>query len=373
MKIEFNRKQLLTAIGEAAAATPSRTPKDILKSVLLTGHGMHFEVIGTDQEIGIRVAIPADAVISNESPNQSVETLLPPQRIRQILTELSDVNVTIDIEDKNIRVISSNAKFRVTTEDPKEFPPVPEPGTENCYQVPAYALAAAIRRTEFACDVESTRYALGGINVEVKDGKLIMAATDSRRLSVVGVACETIGNPAEVTKATVVPLKAWKAVASACGSGAESCRFVIDEHSISLSVGNVAVYSRLVEGRFPKYRDVIPKRSNATVSLPCGPFYAAVKQSQICLDSETRAVQMTFHDGVVHIDSSSSGGESAVEFPCEYDYEKITLSLDPKYIADVLRVMPAEHVLKCAMNTADDAVLFQDDGDFRYVVMPLQR
>ena len=370
MKITFNRKQLLTAIGEAAAATPSRTPKDILKSILLTGIGSHFEVIGTDQEIGIRATIPPDAVIDNDSPKQKTETLLPPQRIRQILTELSDAGVTFEIQDGFVRVSGGNAKFKVATEDPKEFPPVPEPNTEDCFQVATYALAAAIRRTEFSCDTESTRYALGGINVEVKDAKLVMAATDSRRLSVVELACETVGTPNQISRATVVPLKAWKSVASACNAGGEHVRFVVDDNSISFSVGNVAIYSRLVEGRFPKYRDVIPKGHGNKGSLPCGPFHQAIKQAQICLDSESRAVRMSFESGSLRIESTSSSGESAVEFPCEYEDENLTLSVDAKYIADILRVMPAEQILTCSMKTADDAVLFECDS-LKYVVMPL--
>lgn len=370
MKITFNRKQLLNAISEAAAATPSRTPKDILKSVLLTGIGMRFEVIGTDQEIGIRAEISTDAVIDNDSPNQNIETLLQPQRIRSILTELSDVNVTLHIEDSAVRVIGSNAKFKITTEDAKEFPPVPEPNTANCYQVPTAVLAKAIKQTEFACDIESTRYALGGINVEVKGGQLILAATDSRRLSVVEVACESVGNPKDISKTTVVPMKAWKAVSSACQHGAEYVQFVVEDNSVSFRIGGVAVYSRLVEGRFPRYRDVIPKGHNIKVGIPCGPFLSAIKQAQICLDSETRAVRMSFTNGVVRIDSKSSSGESAVEFPCEYEDENLTLSLDPKYVSDILRVLPAETILSCSMKTADDAVLFED-GSLRYVVMPL--
>lgn len=371
MKITFNRQQLLKSITEAASATPSRTPKDILKSVLLTGIGMHFEVIGTDQEIGIRAGISPDAIIENSDPNTHVETLLPPQRIKLILSELPDVNVTIEIVDGSVRVIGNSAKFKITTEDAKEYPPVPEPNTENCFQVSAYALAAAIRRTEFACDVESTRYALGGVNVEIKNGMLILAATDSRRLSVVELDCTVVGSPKEINKATVVPLKALKVILSACGTGAESVQFVVEDNSIAFSVGNVAIYSRLVEGRFPRYRDVIPQKHNNKVNLPCGPFLSAVKQAQICMDSESRAVRMTFSEGSVRIDTASSGGESAVEFPCEFEGDSITLSLDPKYVADILRVLPSEQIIECAMRTADDAVLFQTDGSLKYVVMPL--
>lgn len=370
MKITFNRAALLQAITDAASATPSRTPKDILRSVLLTGKGKLLEVIGTDQEIGIRAQIPEEAVISN-TDSGLVEVLLHPSRIKQILSEIGDVEVVFEIEDSSVRVISKNAKFKLTTEDAREFPPVPTLRTEDCWRVAAPIMAQAIRRTEFACDSETTRYALGGINVEIENGDLILAATDSRRLSVARMVCEKIGGPDAIGKTTVVPSKAWKAVTSACSHGAEFVDFVASEKDVTFRVGRVTIYTRLVDGRFPRWRDVIPKKSPVKVVLPCGPFFAAVRQAQICLDTETRAVSMRFADGSVKIDSTSQAGESAVEFPCEYDSEPLTMSLDPKYIADLLRTLSAEQLVECSLKSADDPILLQVGESLQHVIMPL--
>lgn len=370
MKITFNRTALLKAIIDAAAASPTRTPKDILRSVLLTGKAKLFEVIGTDQEIGIRARLPEDAVIDNSS-KEAVEVLLQPTRIRQILSEIADPQVTIEIADGSIRVISSNAMFKLTTEDAQGFPPVPSLVSEDCWKVATPLFAQAIRRTEFACDLESTRYALGGINVEIVADKVILAATDSRRLSVCEVPCEKVGNPQAISKTTVVPSKAWKAVSTACGHGAEFVEFVATENDITFRVGNVSVYSRLVDGRFPRYRDVIPKQHDKHVTLPCSPFFAALRQAQICLDKEARAVSIHFTNGTVRIDSNSQSGESAVEFPCEYEADDLTLSVDPTYVTDLLKTLPPEQLIEVSLKSPDDPMLVQVGDSLKYVVMPL--
>lgn len=373
LKITFNRSSLLKSLIAVSAAVPSRTPKDILKNVLMVGKGNRIELVATDQEIGIRVELPEDAIVSQSVQDSfnNFEILFPPQRVRSILQELSSVDVVFDIddEDRNMRIIASGAKFRITTEDANEYPPVPKMSGEGCFQVPLPVFELAVRRTDFACDTESTRYALGGINIEHDGNKCVLAATDSRRLSVVEMAAEVIGSPKKITKPTVVPVKACKIIAGI--GGAENIQVQVNENDVMFCIGNVTVYSRLIEGRFPRYRDVIPKRGNVRVNLPSGPFASVLRQSQICLDNETRAVTLTFDQGVVTLESTSSAGQSAVEFPCEYDSEKMVLSVDPKYIADFLKTMSAEQMVEVSIIDANTAITFRVGDSVTYVVMPL--
>ncbi len=367
VKIEIARQALLRALVCASAATPTRTPKDILKNVLMTGDGKSIEIIGTDQEIGIRAKLPESAIPREIS--ESFDILLPPQRVRTILQELKDDFVTFEINDQNLKITAKGAIFRVSTEDPNEFPPVP--ASENpAYIVDAKSLAIAIRRTEFACDLDSTRYALGGINVDVKGEMLVMAATDSRRLSVVEIMCQQTDAEAKIKPNTVIPSKAWRAVAGAADE-AEDIRFRVGDNDATFQVGNVSIYTRLVEGRFPRYRDVIPGSSTVRVPLPVSPFFSAMRQAQICLDKETRAVVITLKDGMMEVDSKSGVGTSSVTFPCEFDKEPITVSLDGTYVCDLLKTLPAESTVEVRLIDAGSAVMFKYENTLTYVLMPL--
>lgn len=371
MKVTFNRSALLSAITTASAVVPGKTPKDILKNILISGHGSSFDVVGTDLEIGIIASIAAESVISNETITP-LSTLLPPQRVHAILREMPDAEVVLDFNESDVIFKGASAKFRIATEDPREFPPVPFRSCDDWYQVPAPVFAQGIRRTEFAVDNESTRYALAGINIEVGDGACILAATDSRRLSVAKMSCEKVGSPEALEPNTVVPSKAWKAVSAAASSRQdEVVKFRCTDKDATFRTGLVTVYSRLVEGRFPRYRDVIPGKVRTRFNLPCGPFLGAVRQTLICQD-ESRGANFIFDKGVVLIRSESSVGSSDIEFPCEYDGDKLTIKLDPQYLADFLKTVPAEESIEVSLIDADTAVMFKVDQSNTYVVMPLE-
>ena len=187
MKLHCHRPSLVTAFQIVSGVVPSRSPKDILKNVKLQVGGGKATLIGTDQEVGIRYDIPG---VETDS---SGEVLLPKDRVIAIIRELSDDGVDLEVGEKAVWIRSGQSEFRLSAEDPAEFPPVQAFDAESYYVIPAASFKEMIRRTVFATDVESTRYALGGVLMEFINDKLTMAATDSRRLAVVSTAVTTVG------------------------------------------------------------------------------------------------------------------------------------------------------------------------------------
>ena len=369
MKINFNRQKFAAAFTIAASAVPGRTPKDILKNVCMTVSEGSIEFSATDQEIGIRVRV--DDVETCETG----DVLLPTAKLAAILRELTDETLELTIDDQNITVKSSSGKFRLLSEDPKEFPPVPEFSDEDYFQVAASLFKRMIHRTAFATDSESTRYALGGISIEfTDDAKVILAATDSRRLSVAKAICEQHGARKFDHKTTVVPTKAMLMIERAVDPKAELIDIAVHDNSVMFRSGNVTISSRLVEGRFPRWRDVIPQRQPIIVPLPVGPFFAAVRQSQIVTSEESRGVDFTFHKAALTIKSSAASiGESSIELPIEYDHEKLAITFDPKYVADVLKVLGPETVVDLHLTDEDTAAVLTVDDSYTYVIMPLAK
>ncbi|MCH7688576.1 MAG: DNA polymerase III subunit beta, partial [Planctomycetes bacterium] len=252
MKLHCHRPSLAAAFQVVAGVVPSRTPKEILKNVKLQVADGKATLIGTDQEVGIRYEIPGVEIES------AGETLLPTNRIISILRELSDDGVSIELSENRTVVRSGHSEFSLASEDPAEFPAVAEFDADRYHVVAGNALQAGIRRTIFATDTESTRYAMGGVLLELKADSLTLAATDSRRLSVVKLACrseevEELGNPAPVVLA-----KAMSLVERSISDDTEEVFIVVHSNDVLIKCGNSTIYSRLVEGRFPKDADVIP-------------------------------------------------------------------------------------------------------------------
>lgn len=366
MQLSCNRAMFSAAFSVAASAVPSRTPKDILRNVFMSVSKSGVELVGTDQEMAIRYQV------SGITTSSAGDALLPTQRVSSILRELQDEQLEIIVDEKNITLKAATAKFRLSSEDPREYPPVPQFGEQSYFRVAAPVFRQMIRRTSFATDTESTRYALGGLLLEFGEGTVTLAATDSRRLAVATASCEMEGKPVAPSKTTVVPTKAMSLLERSIDPQAEFVDIAVHDNDVMMRSGNCTVYSRLVEGRFPRYRDVIPRNGNVNVPLPVGPFFASVRQSQIVTDEESRGVDFHFGPSLLTLSSEASAvGDSKIELPIEYDHEAMKITFDPKYVSDFLKVLSPETLVDLQLTDGDTAAVFRVEDSYTYVIMPL--
>lgn len=368
MKIHCHRPSLATAFQIVQAVIPARTPKDILKNVKLQVTDGKAILIGTDQEVGIRYEIPG------VEADTSGETILPTNRMVSILRELTSDSVEMEIANDRIKITSGQSEFQLAAEDPAEFPPVPAFDAEAYYVLPAKSLKEAIRRTVFATDVESTRYALGGVLMEIEGSSVALAATDSRRLALAKTTCRTEGDIGEHHARPVIPSKAMSLIEKSIAEEDENVSLCIHTNDILVKCGRSTIYARLVEGRFPNYRDVVPKESRTEIEFVAGPFYSAVRQAQIVTSEESRGVDFVFHDGKLTLSSKAADvGQSTIEMPISYDKDKICITFDPRFVADFLRILDSETHLTLFLNDAESAAVLRTDDSYTYVIMPLSQ
>ncbi|MCA9034902.1 MAG: DNA polymerase III subunit beta [Planctomycetaceae bacterium] len=368
MQLSCDRALFSAAFSVAASAVPSRTPKDVLRNVFLSVKSNGVELVGTDQEMAIRYRV------EGVTTNSSGDALLPTQRVNSILRELQDETLDIDVNERMIMLKSLSATFRLTSDDPNEFPPVPEFAETDFFRIPAAVFRQMVRRTSFATDTESTRYALGGVLIEFRDDVVTLAATDSRRLAVATAAYEAQGTPGAPEKATVIPAKAMSLLERSIGNSDEFVDIVLHENDVMMRTGACVVYSRLVEGRFPRYRDVIPASGAVNVPVPVAPFLAAVRQSQIVTDEESRGVDFHFGNSMLTLSSQANDvGESKVELPIEYEHEEIRITFDPRYVSEFLRVLSPETLVDLQLTDSETAAVFRVEDSYTYVIMPLSR
>lgn len=366
MQLSCDRAPFSLAFQAAASAVPSRTPKDVLRNVFMHLGTSGVELVGTDQEVAIRYWV--DGV----NTTSTGEVLLPTNRVSSILRELQDDQFEIHVEEQSLTLKAPSASFRLSSEDPRDFPPVPEFSDKDYFKIPAAVFRQIVKRTTFATDSESTRYALGGLLLEFQDDLVTVAATDSRRLAVATAACEKEGNPALPEKTTVVPTRAMSLLERSIDNDAEFVDVAVRENEVLLRSGRCVIYSRLVEGRFPKYRDVIPKAGEVSVSIMAGPFHAAVRQAQIVTDEESRGVDFVFHDNKLLLASRAQDvGESKIEMPIEYSYDEIRITFDPRYLADFLKVLTPDTMVELQLISSEHAAVFRVEDSYTYVIMPL--
>jgi len=368
MKLECHRPSFLAALQIVSGVVPSRTPREILRNVKLLISPTVTVLIGTDQEVGIRQEV------SSVETDSTGQVLLPAARVISILRELQDDRVTLEATDRSLVVKGGQSEFKLATEDSAEFPAVAAFEDENYFSLPANTFREMIRRTVFATDVESTRYALGGVMVEFTPEKATLAATDSRRLAVVHSACESVGETNLDSASPVVPSKAMQLIERSLPDSDDPALVAIHANDVVVKCGGSTIYSRLVEGRFPRYAEVIPSESKAIVELVVSQFYAAVRQAQIVTSEESRGVDFQFSNGKLVLASQAADvGESNVELPIPFEGDAITITFDPKFVADFLRIIESGTSVQLKLIDAESPAVFTTEDGYQYVIMPLSR
>lgn len=369
MKLEIPREKLSHAFQTAATVAPPRSPKPVLQNVKLdVAEGM-ATLMATDLEVGIRIDLPD---ISTATPGS---VLLPTDRFGAILRECSGAQFSIESDGRRITVQAEHSQFHLPAENPDEFPSVSAFAEEAYHKMPARFLRELIRRTVFATDTESSRYALGGVLFEMDDKEVVAVGTDGRRLARQAGPAESFGGHGTGDNTTVVPARAMTLMERAMGSNTEEVALAVRANEALLRSQEVTIYARLVEGRFPKWRDVFPKDDGMTrIELQTGPFYSAVRQAAIVTSEDRRGVDFRFAEGKVRLAGhGAERGESLVEVPIAYEGNELAITLDPRFLGDFLKVLDADQTFAMKIRNAETAAVCETDDGYSYVVMPLAR
>lgn len=369
MKITCQRDKLLEAFQTAATVAPSRSPKPILQNVRLDVTKSGALLMASDMEVGIRMEVLGIEV------GVEGKALLPVARFGSILRESSDEQLKIEADGQGTTIRGERSEFKLPGGNPDEFPDVPVFADKNYHEVPARLFKELVRRTLFATDTESSRYALGGVLLEFAGEKITAVGTDGRRLAKMEGPAMAVSGGASNDSMTIVPSRAMQLIERALTDGDAEIQIAAHGSDIQVKSPRATIYARLVEGRFPKWRDVLPHRSDSQkLELTVGPVFTAVRQAAIVASDESRGILFTFGDGTLTLSGQTAEvGQSRVELPIAYDGPEIAISLDHRFVGDFLKVLDPEKSFTLDVKDAEAAALFSTDDGYGYVVMPLSR
>ncbi len=370
MKIVCDREKLLNAFQTAALFAPSRSPKEILTNVKLDVEKNGATLSATDMEVGVRVNIEGLDVDAAGS------AILPLIHFGAILRENSDEKLRIDATAKGTIVRGERSEFKLPAGDPDEFPSVAKFEETKYHTISARLFREIILRTEFATDMESSRYALGGVLFELEPSKITAVGTDGRRLAKMEGPAEAVNGHKTGDTMTIVRTPSLRAIGRALSDADNEVHLAARGSDVLLRTSRCTFYSRLVEGRFPRWRDVFPQRRDAPrIDLTVGPFLSALRQAAVVLSAESRGLDFTFADGTLTLSAATAeAGQSRVEMPVAYDGPQIIVSLDHRFVLEFLKVLSPEASVALEIENGETAVVFHaDDGAYGYVVMPLSR
>ncbi|MFN9368125.1 MAG: DNA polymerase III subunit beta [Planctomycetia bacterium] len=367
MKVRCTREPLLAALQSAAAVVPARSPKPVLASVKFEAARDEAVLSATDLEIGIRIAVEGVEVAAPGA------VLLPSGRLSAIVRE-SGPGTVFDIHSDGTATVvkAPRSEFRLPAEDPLEFPAVATFPVDACFEITSQLAREVVRRTVFATDNESSRYALGGVLVELSGESVIAVGTDGRRLAKMeGPAKVQGGSPPPAQP--IVPARAMQLIERCLGSADVPVQIAPRQNEILVRIGGTTISSRLVDGRFPRWRDVFPDRPEAArVALVCGPLMAAVRQAAIVTSEQSKGVDFSFESGQLVLSGrSAESGESRIELPIDHAGAPVRIKLDPRFMVEFLRVLDAATTVTVELTDAQSACVCRTDDGYGYVIMPL--
>jgi DNA polymerase-3 subunit beta len=366
MKATCNREGLLSAFQLANVAVPTRDVKPILKNLKAIASEERCTVMATDLELGIRLDV------SNVRIDEPGEGIFPAAKLLAILRESQDDELVIEANNDNCSVRGDRFEFEMPSEDPVNFPDLPTFEDQKHHELKAGDLREMIRRTVFATADDVGRYSMTGVLWELEEEQARLVATDGRRLALAMGSAQPHGGHATKGMLPVVPTKAMSLLERNLTDDEGVVQVSLRANEALFRAGHAVVYSRLVEGRFPDYRQVLPKKQTAKVSLNVPAFTTAVRQAKIMTDEESKRVMFHFTKNKLTLQAQgATTGRSKVEMPLEYDGKNLDISFNPEFLIDMLRVLSPDAELTMELIDGNSPALYRSGPHYMYLVMPL--
>jgi len=361
MKIVCQRERLHNALQVVGATVGPSTTKPVLQDVKLEAADDALGLVATDLEVGVRYRL-ADVEVA-----QAGSALVPARRLMDIVRNATDEAIELEWADSILEIRGRSSRFRILGEDPEEFPGIPEVDESGAGGFAADVLIGMLRRTLFAAAAQSTRYTLNGVYWEADGKSLAMTATDGHRLAHVE---RTLSTPVAEAVRGIVPAKAAALMAHSLRPD-ENVTFRFGENDLLVRTDRLTIYARLLEGTFPRYREVIPTGSTVRVEAPVRELEQCVRQAAVLTSDESRAVRFHFETNHLTLRSRTpEAGEAQVELAVTYTGDPMVIGFNPKFVADALAPIDEETV-RIELASPDQPGLIKDGTGYLCVIMPL--
>lgn len=364
MKVICNRGALLEALTVAGTVSSGRTPKPILQCVKLTAGDDRLVIAATDLEVAIRYA---DMQVQVDQPG---ETLVPADRLRDIVRESIDDTLSLELTGEQLHIRGQDSHFRIFTQNASEFPPIPDFEGQADFSVQGKTLKQLIGQTLFAAAKEASRYAFNGVLTTIKNKRLVLVATDGRRLA---LAKGDLIDPDKTQDggASIVPAKTLSLVDKLISNPDEPVSIKFSDNQIIFHTAEATLTSNLIEGQFPPYEDVIPKECDRKMTAGTADLLSAVRRSALLTTQDSKGVRMTFSKkGLTLSSKSPEAGEATINFACKYEGADIEIGFNPIFLTDALKVVNSDEI-SFEMLAPNRPGLLKGGPNFTYVIMPV--
>jgi DNA polymerase-3 subunit beta len=367
MNLTIAKDQIISGLQAVQNVVSTRTTLPILSNVLMQAREGRLELTATDLDVTISCAVEAKVKKAGEST-------VPAKKLFGIVRELNGGEVEVEVDERNFCSIRSGASYyKINGLGADEFPPPPQFKEEKKVVLPQEKLRGMLKKTSFAVSLDESRYVLNGIFLSLKDHKLTMVATDGRRLALVDEETEV---PEKSQGEFIIPAKAVNELTRLLqDKGEVEIRFSENQAAFTLKDDkgfSILIMTKLIEGNYPNYRQVIPAEAKERIALGREEFLHALRRAEIMTSEKSNSVKLTFGKNNLTITANSPEvGEAKESMAINYKGKEMAIAFNPRYVIDPLNALPNDEVYLELIDELSPGVL-KINGPFLYVVMPMR-
>jgi len=362
MKFSATKEKLLEGLQQVQNVVSTRTTLPILSNVLLQAKEGAVHLTTTDLDVGVRGSFEANV-------DKVGATTLPARRLFTIIRELPSSEIAIEVDGKNAASIRSGQSFfKILGLPEEEFPPLPKFENAKVVTMRQKDLHDGLRKTAYAISTDETRYVLNGVLFSFKENKLTLVATDGRRLAMLDIELEF---PRSHEADIIVPTKAVT----------ELQRLLKDDGEVEISVGsgqmafdlnNTLLVSKLIEGNYPNYKQVIPSEAKERVTLERETFLNSLRRVSLLASDKSNSIKLNFSKNNIEISANTPEvGEARESVPVAYKGRDFAIAFNPEFLMAPLRNLTEDEVFFDLIDEMSPGVL-KIQTPFLYVLMPMR-
>ena len=361
MKIKVLKNDLVKNIQNVQNVVSSKTNLPILSNILVESENNGLMLTGTDLDIGISSNFTSEV-------EEEGSITIPAKRFNDIVKELPNEDILITTMKNNSMTIRCGKCFFKILGLPKEdFPKFPEFSAEPHITINQGVLKKMLSMTYFSMSHDEARYVLNGALFLFKANQLIIVTTDGKRLSFIK---KDIGK--EIPhKSIIVPSKTIYELNRVLNDDGE-VKITLSENQIRFQLGNITLISRLIEGEFPNYEQVIPKEVKEKIVIDRAQFLLGTKRAGLLTTQDSQSIKIDVLKGKMVISKDNPNiGETKEEIDIVYKGHEVTVGFNPNYLMDVLKVLPKDEV-EIEITGPDKPAVIRIEDWYVYLVLPMQ-
>ena len=363
MKLKVATKSLDSSLRKLLTVVDSRSTLSILNNIFLSAHDGVLTMTTTDLEVTIRTSL--EVVVEEEG-----ETTIPGKTFASIVASFTAKDVELETDLNMTTSIScGRAFFKIMGLDPSEFPRQAEFDEGQQLVFNKQEFAKTLKKVGYAVSTDPSRMSLNGILLSVKESSVTTVATDGRRLTLVEKIVDTSEGlaPCEVILPTKVVNELQKLLTEE-----GDITIKLAESYATFIMDNTVLTSKLIDGAYPNYRQVIPASFTNTISLPREEFAGVLNRVSIVAEGDGSSVKFALEEGQCTLSAVSAEiGEAKESFQLSYTGEPVTISFNPAYLKDPLKNLDCDEVTIRFNDEFKPVVVLGDEG-FLYVIMPMR-